>query len=1824
MITKQGGVTVIQMDCLPAGCKGLRIMDRYKIKHMIIALLVVFAAVISSPALASISFVGSPLTGAATGAGTDVSAGAGRGFLVAIPPDGTLTSMSIPRPTGVQVGDALVSQFIVRPQGTNITSPSGWSQLRRTTQTQGGTTTPPCGLDVISYFKIVQAGDLGVVNDTWYISYPYSTSGYVGTAACPAGSANTVAIGGTLAFRGQFPLSPVYYSGEITSAAASISQSAPSVNVGVNNTMIVSGIGILNSDPFGNNSGTNPVRAGGVEITQPVVGLNQWASQTLERSTNATGLSLQMAYFPQTVTGATGTVTATITGGTAADFGVGHIIAISEASSPIDLKITKTANVTTSPNQVIYTISAKNNGTQAEPGPMTVTDTLTSELTYVSGAGTGWACTKALQTITCKLTGPLNAGATSAPLTITTSYSTSAVITNCASLTGQYGDNNFADNTACVNSTIGSATVYSGKAYNDANRDSSLTGGENGLGQNLYVKITTRTGSTCNSPAIKVATTDAVTGNYAFNVANGNYCIILSTNNNLSDITATVPASYINTETPTGINNTFVAAGVDQSTLNFGLYQPANIRINNTLPTGDTGLFNLSLSGGTPSVPPGSSNPASNVGNNGTTNYIYVSRGAAITVQETAGTSTNLANYATALSCTLGDGTTAVSLTSSDLTNNTTRSGTFTAPAAGQTGAQSQVICSFTNTKLLAATKSFSPSSIGAGGTSQLSITLQNPNAVAVTGAGFTDNYGFGTNLVNSGTQNAIGGTGCTGTLTGVNNGQNLTLAGATIPAGTTCTYSINVASPTAGSYLNSTGAIATGNAGTTAAATATLTVLNKLIATKSFTQPAIGAGDTSLLSITLQNPNAVPVTGVGFTDNYGFGTNLVNSGTQNAIGGTGCTGTLTGVNNGQNLTLAGATIPAVTTCSYSINVTSPTAGSYPNSTGGIATGNAGTTAAATATLTVLNKPSTSKSFNPPSIGAGDNSTMTITINNSTNATTAVNGIAFTDIFPVGMTVSNAAGLVNGCGGTITDAADATLTNTSTSLKLAGGTVNGGVSCSITIPVTAPVAAVPYTNSTGTITTTNAGNLVSTSNNLSVRSKLVATKSFSANPVGVGDSSTMTITLQNINTTAISGVAFSDDYAAQGLNLVNAAAANAVAGAGCLGTLTGANGGTSLVLSGATVPAGIACSYSISIKGTSAGSYSNSTGTITSAEAGSTAAVTATLDIKNVVVTKTYGTTTIPLTGTSILTFILTNGAGGASSPAQANLTFTDTLTVGSGLTVLSVSALSGSGCSATVPTFNSSSDPSVTLTGATMASGTITCTFTATVRGNTAGTYLNDSTRFSGGPPGIDYTTASSTLTVSAGTTVSGTVYSDANHNAYLDGSESGTGQTLYVKLLSGGCSGTFVQAVAATPGTGAYSLPGVSPGSYCLLLSTNNLSDASAGTPSAWLALEGAGGELVSVTATPASGQNFGIYNGSKINGRVFADIGTGAAANNGAQEGGEPGISGVSVKATDNSGATIHDAAGTNGNGDFILWVPASAGANPVKIVESNSGSYISTGGAAGTTGGSYDRSSDTISFTNTVGTSYSGLLFADVPDNRFQTDNAASALPGTVMFYSHSFTAGSGGSVTFSSTAAASPAISGWNEVFYRDLNCNGTLDSGEQQITSAVSLAAAEQLCIIVKEFVPANASVGAANLTTTTATFSYSNAGPALSRGYSRTDLTTVSTSSGAGLTLTKSVDKLSALPGDAITYTITYGNNSSGPLSNMIIHDSVPAFTISPLACCVNPSSVCLGSATASFPASVSACSASIAGESITWTLTGTLAPGAAGKVKFGVTVQP
>lgn len=466
----------------------------------------------------------------------------------------------------------------------------------------------------------------------------------------------------------------------------------------------------------------------------------------------------------------------------------------------------------------------------------------------------------------------------------------------------------------------------------------------------------------------------------------------------------------------------------------------------------------------------------------------------------------------------------------------------------------------------------------------------------------------------------------------------------------------------------------------------------------------------------------------------------------------------------------------------------------------------------------------------------------------------------------------------------------------------------------------------------------------------------------------------------------------------------------------------------------------------------------------------------------------------------------------------------------------------------------------------------------------------------------------------------ISGNCYNDANHSSVKDPGEAGTGQTLYAKLVANASPTTVYSSAVVNTSTGAFSFSNVqSQGAgtnYTLIIDTNNTaSDVTATGPTAWVATEvpTLSRSVTLATTDITTGLTYGLYNGSSLTGRVFVDtgVGSGGVANNVIRDGTEPGLPGARVTATDNAGTTIYDSAVAGDAGLYQLWIPAAAGSGTLRITEINPNPYKSTGANVGTTSGTYTIGTDTVAFTHTIGTTYTGVNFADVPSSIFLTDGRQMVMPGNVAFYPHTFTAGTAGSVTFTPTA---PTMNGWSNRLYRDTNCNGAVEPAEALVTAAIAMTAAQQICLVNRVFASQVAAYNEEYPVTIAAAYAWS--GSALSESFSRNDLTMIGTANGAGLVLNKVVDKATAASGATLTYTITYSNQGSGPLSQIRIYDATPAYTVHTSAACGTLGSGLSGCTVTTQPA-VSGTGA------LLWTFTGSLASGASGTVTFTVTVQ-
>jgi uncharacterized repeat protein (TIGR01451 family) len=1128
--------------------------------------------------------------------------------------------------------------------------------------------------------------------------------------------------------------------------------------------------------------------------------------------------------------------------------------------------------------------------------------------------------------------------------------------------------------------------------------------------------------------------------------------------------------------------------------------------------------------------------------------------------------------------------------------------------------------------------KLFTPAVVGSNVNSVLTISITNPTNLAATGVTFTDVFpttpgamtltnGTVTNTCNGTLTNPAGGGLATGAVgVRLNNGS--------IAAGGSCTITVNVRAAIGGNYVNSiaVGGLTTTNIGSNTLATiATLSVglpgVEKTFGAFGAPITSFASGTAVPVSIRITNPNATTLNLTTLTDSLPVGMQLFNNTTTNTCGGTFTDASGVALAAGStSVRLNGGSIAANSTCTFTFQATSSTPGAYVNTiaAGGLVTNVGNNAFAVNAPINVLARPSIVKTFTPSTISPTGTSVLRITLTN-TNAETLTSA-TFTDVFPTSpgaMTLANAA-VTNTCGGTLTQASNAALAVGSVDLKLVGGSIPGNGTCQITATVTASVVGL-YTNTiaAGGLTTNNGGaSLVGTTATLqlSVLAPSIS-KAFASSPVAKNVPTRLTFSINNANAAlGLTGVGFTDTFPTSPGAMVVAPTPNVlVNGCGAGFTFSPVAGAGSVTLTGATVASAATCQVSVDVVAGTAGTYNNTSGTVTSANAGTGGIATASIRIlESPFVAKSFSLSPITLGGVSVLTVTISNPNASDSLSAVA---VNDVYPSGLVNTTTPNPQVVCSGGSSAAFTGAAPSGNSVGLTSGSLAPGGF-CSVTVNVTATSAGNIDNVTGVISSSNAGSG-NTATARLVV--GVDVSGFVYNDANLNSAKDGAELGTGLTLFAKLIS---TGVVQQVVAVNLTTGAYSFGAVLPGSYTVMIDNNNsTTDLTPTLPAGWTGTEvPTQSRAVVVSLSALANQNFGLNNGARVSGRIFQDSGAGGAiANDGIPNGAELGMANVTVRLTNCAGTTLATTS-SDGAGNYSLQVPGTtANGAALCVTQTVSSGFIETGAGLGTTAsasGAYSRPSSTVNYIYASGTSHTGVNFGNVPVNTLSTDGVQTALAGTVVNYPHTFVAGTGGQVTFSTGAVASPSLVGWSEVIYRDTNCNGQLDAGEPTLNAALTVSAGDQVCIIVREFIPGGAPLGAQNLVTLTASFLYVNAVPALSANLTHTDTTTVGNATSSGLKLVKSVNQATALPGSTLVYTITYRNDSIGPLSTLVINDATPSFTTFVNALC------------GPLPASLTACSVTtspaVGGQGgIVWTFTGTLTPAAQGTITFSVLVN-
>ena len=273
-------------------------------------------------------------------------------------------------------------------------------------------------------------------------------------------------------------------------------------------------------------------------------------------------------------------------------------------------------------------------------------------------------------------------------------------------------------------------------------------------------------------------------------------------------------------------------------------------------------------------------------------------------------------------------------------------------------------------------TKTFNPTAIKTGATTTLAISIANNNmSLPFNGVSFTDTLPAGLTVPDQAATPT-----CGGSLTVASN--VITLTGATIAAGATCTTTFTATGATVG-VKNNTVTVNTSNFGTGYTGTATVTVYDVPTIAKSFSPTSVPFGGTSTMSFVLSNPNSFAggnLTGLSFTDTLPSGIAVGTSGPASVCGGTLMTTAPNMVSfSGGTLGISG---PG-NACTINVTVTGAQTGMWPNTVTSLASTQTGTNAVSTmATLTVnqANSLTTITSDNPDSSATGQTVIVDFTV----------------------------------------------------------------------------------------------------------------------------------------------------------------------------------------------------------------------------------------------------------------------------------------------------------------------------------------------------------------------------------------------------------------------------------------------------------------------------------------------------------------------------------------------------------------------------------------------------------------------------------------------------------------------------------------------------------------------------------------------------------------------------------------------------------------------------------------------------------------------------
>lgn len=767
----------------------------------------------------------------------------------------------------------------------------------------------------------------------------------------------------------------------------------------------------------------------------------------------------------------------------------------------------------------------------------------------------------------------------------------------------------------------------------------------------------------------------------------------------------------------------------------------------------------------------------------------------------------------------------------------------------------------------LTAAKAYAPTNIPIDGLSLVTITLTNNSATPFTDVDFTDTVPTNLSIATTATTPAAPANPATTCSNGAapdptvtNTATAVTLTNGEIAANSSCTVTFYVTGSVAGTgttYENTipvnaitactavSGCVGNGSIIRTGTDLTIFSSPLPVVVTKAFQTNPIAPGQTSRLRITLRAPADIAITGLTVTDTLPTG--LV------VAAAPAPTDTCAGANvvapaGGTSISLTGATLGAGASCNIDVYVTSTVPNSYTNTipAGNISTTEGRTnTAAANATIRVTSLTMT-KAFYPTAVQAGGLSTLTITLQNTTDSpiNLRVAPAGLTDTLPGnatdGIRVAAVPNAITTCAGGVI-----TATPGSGSITMAGGTIPaqvGGVPglCTISVDVvgldgtpatpSTQTNSIPTTNVVGTVQST--GNAISpfaaATANLNIQNLSIGVvKGF--NPVLVygGAYSTMSVQLINPNAnTALNGIAFTDNMSLLGAGMQLANPVSFDVGT-CGGALTGNPGDTSFSFSGGVLPANSTCTLTLRVVMTVNGNRTNRipAGAVTTFNGVSNPDPTeaSLTNLPGVSVNKTFNPAQVLTNQPSTLTITIRN----TSNVPVVDMGVADNLpgTLPDGLEVANpanASTTCGGMLTATPGSQN------IQLNGgglAALGSAGDSCVVVVDVISTRPGVYLNTipagAVTASGGVTNND--PANATLTVDPAIfSLGNRVWFDTDNSSAINGAEAGA-DGVTVQLYAADAGGNPTGAVLGTTTTangGYYRFDNLAPGNYVVVI--------------------------------------------------------------------------------------------------------------------------------------------------------------------------------------------------------------------------------------------------------------------------------------------------------------------------------------------------------------------------------------------------------------------